>query len=244
MTSDTSGRHGAFLLALVKPLALLSLFIVLPALSACTTDEGTNALVDPSTFEREVMDPTLQGLDIIPPDPSKPDPTRRAPLVLPKGTGALPPPTQDTANAQLPVDSSDPSISTAGLSQADLAHLRDAKVIDLTSLNGRELTDTERRQLAARLEVANAQANAAGARPLTLPPASYFTSFQGKDAVCKAADGSLVSLSDPKCPEKIRNAMHGAQPVAGSVVNDMMAQEYDMQNGIDPNDPSQYVNAR
>ena len=126
MTSDTSGRRGAFLFALVRPLALLSLFIVLPALSACTTDEGTNALVDPSTFEREVMDPTLQGLDIIPPNPDKPDPTRRAPLVLPKSTTALPPPVSSTANAQLPVDSVDPKISTAGLSQAD-AQFKEAK---------------------------------------------------------------------------------------------------------------------
>jgi hypothetical protein len=240
MTSDTSGRRGAFMFALLKPLALLSLFVLLPALSACTTDEGTNALVDPSTFEREVMDPTLQGLDIIPPDPAKAAPERRAPLVLPKGTGVLPPPSTNTANAQLPVDSSDPSVNTAGLSQADLAHLRNAKVIDLASLNGRPLTDIERRQLAARLQVANTQVP--GARPLTLPPASYFTSYQGKDAICKAADGSLVSLSDPKCPDQIRHALRGAQPVAGSVANDIQSQTYDMENGINPNDPNQYVN--
>ncbi len=112
----------------MKPLAALVLVMLLPALAACTTAEGTNALVDPGTFEREVMDTTLQGLDIIPPPPAKVDKRQRTPLVLPKQMAQLPPPTKSDS-AALPVDSNNPQISTAGLSQADLQHLRNARVI-------------------------------------------------------------------------------------------------------------------
>ncbi|MCS6759596.1 MAG: hypothetical protein MO852_12035 [Candidatus Devosia euplotis] len=36
------------------------------ALAACTTVEGTNALSDPATFEREVMNFTAHGIGLIP----------------------------------------------------------------------------------------------------------------------------------------------------------------------------------
>ena len=82
MSSDTSGRHTAFSAAILRPLAALSVLLVLPLLSACVTAEGTNAMVDPGTFEREVMTSTLQGLDIVPQDQKPVSTERRGPLVL------------------------------------------------------------------------------------------------------------------------------------------------------------------
>jgi hypothetical protein len=244
MTSQSAGRAGVFSACLSKSLLIAAAIAGISALGACTTDEGTNALVSPYAFEHEVMDPTLQGLDILPPDPSKPPPKPRAPLVMPKQTAQLPQPAaRNPAAAALPTDSTDPKISTAGLSQADLARLRDARVIDLSSLNGRALTDSERRQLAAQLAAANKQGNP-GSRPLTLPPASYFASYKGANAVCKAADGTLVALNDPRCPDKIQHALRRQMPVGGSVTQDINNEEYDMANGIDPNDPNEAQYAR
>ena len=63
------------------------------ALSACTTVEGTNALVDPLTFEREVMRSTLQGVGLVPGEEKDPLTGERTPLVVPgPGTVAPPPP--------------------------------------------------------------------------------------------------------------------------------------------------------
>jgi len=238
MTSDTSGRRTAYLAAVLKPLVGLSLLLLLPGLSACTTAEGTNALVDPATFEREVMDTTLQGLDIIPQPDKKPDAQPRAPLVLPKQVAQLPPPTKGDA-AALPADSDNPQINTAGLSDADIQRLRDARVVDLRTLDGRPLTDVERRQLTARMAAANMSTRQAGSRPLTLPPVSYFADYKGKDTVCKTPDGVLVPLSDPRCPQVIRDAMRKKAPEGGSVANDIDQQTYDMEHGIAPNDPNQ-----
>lgn len=201
MTTDRIGLRAARWT--VAALALL----LLPAISACTTSEGTNALQDPGTFEREVMDTTLQGLDIIPQDTKTPDATRRAPLVMPKQVAQLPPPTKDNTSA-LPADDSNPQINTKGLSDADIQRLRSARVLDLTSINGRALTDTEQRELAARMQLANAGSTQGAGRSLILPPTSYFSSYKGKDYVCKAADGTLVALNDSRCPVQIRNAIH------------------------------------
>lgn len=60
-------------------------------LSACTTVEGTNAMVDPLTFEREVMRTTLQGVGLVPSEQKEPLAGERAPLVVP-GPGTVPPP--------------------------------------------------------------------------------------------------------------------------------------------------------
>ena len=242
MASERAGRAGFVAAFLPKTLLVAAAIAGVTALGACTTDEGTNALVSPYAFEHEVMDPTLQGLDILPPDPSKPPPKPRAPLVMPKQTAMLPPPASKTPAAALPADSSDPMVSTAGLTQADLANLRNARVIDLTALNGRELTAKERRQLAAELVAAN-QARS-GNRPLTLPPASYFTSYKGVNAVCKAADGTLVALNDPRCPEKIQHALRRQVTASQSVTQQMNNEQYDMAHGINPNDPNEAQYAR
>lgn len=235
MKRDTTGRLAAFFAALLKPLAALSLILLVPALSACTTAEGTNALVDPGTFEREVMDTTLQGLDILPPPSPKDDKEHRGPLVMPKQMAQLPSPTKGTPAAALPVDSDNPQINTAGLTDADMKHLRNAKVVDLHSLDGRALTDTERKQLTARLAAANV-GQQPGTRALTLPPVSYFADYKGADAVCKAADGTLVPLRDARCPAQIRRAlapdMAPAQGVDQSINDDL----YNAANGLTSGD--------
>lgn len=237
MTSKTIGRRAAPLATVMTRLAALSLLLLVPALSACTTADGTNALVDPGTFEREVMDSTLQGLAILPPKPEKGELQPRAPLVLPKQVAQLPPPASRD-NAALPADSNNPQINTGSLSPGDLQRLRSARVVDLHTLDGRPLTDTERKQLTARMAAANMTARTSGDRPLTLPPVSYFSDYKGKDTVCKATDGTLVALNDPRCPAAVKNAMRKRAPEGGSVVNQMMQQQYDMAHGINPNDPN------
>jgi len=235
MKRDTTGRPAAFLAALLKPLAALSLILMVPVLSACTTSEGTNALVDPGTFEREVMDTTLQGLDILPPPAAKDDKERRGPLVMPKQVAQLPAPTKGSAAAALPVDSDNPRINTAGLTDADLQHLRNARVIDLQALDGRPLTDTERKQLTARLAAANVS-QAPGTRALTLPPVSYFADYKGKDAVCKAADGTLVPFRDSRCPEQIRRVMVKDMGPTESIDQSINNQLYNAENGLTAGD--------
>jgi|SRR6185437_14692037 hypothetical protein len=237
MTSKTIGRRAAPLATVVTRLAALSLLLLMPALSACTTADGTNALVDPGTFEREVMDSTLQGLDILPPNPEKGALQPRAPLVLPKRVGQLPPPSTGD-NKALPTDSNNPQINTASLSPGDLQRLRGARVVDLHTLDGRPLTDTERKQLTARMMAANMTPRSNGDRPLTLPPVSYFSDYKGKDTVCKATDGTLVALNDKRCPAAVKDAMRKQAPEAPSVVNQMQQQQYDMAHGINPNDPN------
>jgi len=212
--------------------------LMLPALAACTTAEGTNALVDPGTFEREVMTSTLQGLDIVPQDAAKPDPTRRAPLVMPKQVAQLPPPTPGSGAATaLPADSDNPQVSTAGLSAADLQRLRNARVVDLRSLDGRPLTDTERKQLTARM-AASTQVASGTSRPLTLPPTSYFSSYKGRDTICRAKDGTLVALSDARCPVEIRKAMGREAPVGVGVHNSISSDLGNMSAGTSLDDMS------
>ncbi|MDR3476126.1 MAG: hypothetical protein P4M09_31160 [Devosia sp.] len=235
MSSDKSGRRAAGAAAVFKLLAVLSP-LLLPALSACTTAEGTNAFATPATFEREVMTSTLQGLDIVGKDSKKPDDQTRAPLVMPKQTAQLPAPTKNSGDvAMLPADSNNPQINTAGLTQADLDHLRNARVVDLSSVAGRPLTDAERKQLVARMQAANMQVSENGSRALTLPPADYFSSYHGKDAVCLAKDGTLVSLSDPKCPDEIKKAMRRDGPAGNGVAAAISRDTYNMKNGLDAN---------
>jgi hypothetical protein len=219
MISDNTGRRAAILGTLLRPLAALSLLLTLPLLAACTTTEGTNAFATPATFEREVMTSTLQGLDIVPQEEKKPDNTRRAPLVLPKNTAQLPAPGTSIATAALPADSDNPTINTAGLTQADMDHLRNARVVDLNSLAGRPLTDVERRQLTARMQAANIHVSEAGTRP-------------GKDSICLAKDGTLVALNDPKCPAEVKAAMRKDGPVGQDINGAIEQQQYNMKHGI------------
>ncbi|HTJ55935.1 MAG TPA: hypothetical protein VL418_00015 [Devosiaceae bacterium] len=233
MIRDTTRRRATHFAPMLRPLAALLLIALMPALAACTTAEGTNAFADPNVFEHEVMDSTLQGLDILPQPPTKVDNKDRTPLVLPK-TASLPAPSKNNMTADLPVDSSNPQINTAGLTQADLAHLRNARVIDLQALDGRPLTDEERKQMTARMAQANVAVNTT--RPLYLPPTSYFTDYKGKDAICKAKDGTLVALSDPRCPDKIRNTFHPDLGPAQSVDAQMTSDQNNMENGLLPGD--------
>jgi hypothetical protein len=205
MLHKVSGRRPA--LQAVSRAGLLSLALILPAgLAACTTTEGTNALSDIGTFEREVAISTLQGMGAIDREQKDENIQPRGPLVLPKNA-SLPPPVDeksDTAEAQLPVDAKNAQIDTRNLTDDDIKRLRNARVVDLRTIDGRPLTDAEARQLTARFKAAKV---APGARPLYLPPEEYFTTVKGQDLVCLAPNGELVPLSDKSCPPEIRKAL-------------------------------------
>lgn len=202
---------------------LMSLGLLLMAgLAACTTAEGTNALTDPGTFEREVMMTTARGVGLVPGEAPKADLTQaRAPLVLPRDASQLPAPTVAAAD-QLPVDSDAVQIDTAGLSQADITRLRNARVVDLTTVSGRPLTETETRQLTARMAAANVDVTGTSKRPLYMPPADYFTRVGNADLVCRSPNGAIVALNDPACPAEVRKAIQRAlsRPVNGVVTTD------------------------
>ncbi|UJW85191.1 hypothetical protein [Devosia sp. SL43] len=178
------------------------------ALGACTTVEGTNAMTDVGTFEREVMNTTAAGLGLIPGQAPKEDLTQaRAPLVLPASGQALPPPTQVAAAAQLPANSDTVQLDTSSLTEADIQRLRNAKVVDLRSLSGRPLTEAEARALTARMQAANMSVSVNTDRPLYLPPEEYFTRVGDAELVCAVGNGEVVSINDPKCPEAVRRAL-------------------------------------
>ncbi|KKB08721.1 hypothetical protein VE26_01160 [Devosia chinhatensis] len=208
MTGHTTALSTAYRAAL----AALGLLAVL-ALGACTTVEGTNAMGDFRTFEREVLNTTARGVGLIPGEEPKEDLTAaRAPLVLPRNQAALPTPTTQAASAQLPVDSSRVQLDTANLSAADIENLRNARVVDLRSLSGRPLTEAEINQMTARMRASNMQVTGNASRPLYLPPAEYFTRVGDAQLVCRASNGDLVSLRDDRCPAEVRRALQSSGP--------------------------------
>jgi hypothetical protein len=231
MSVALTGQSAAFRAAAKAGLAALGLVATL-ALAACTTVEGTNAMTDFGTFEREVMNTTARGVGLIPGDPPKEDLTMaRAPLVLPKSDAGLPAPTTQVASAQLPANSDTVQIDTTNLTEADMTLLRNARVVDMRTLGGRPLTEAEARQLTARMQAANMAVTANNERPLYLPPAEYFTRVGDAQLVCRAASGELVSLRDERCPADIRRAIQQANPgnatssgIIGTDVNNVMSQ--------------------
>lgn len=172
--------------------------------SACTTIEGTNALVDPITFEREVANPTLAGLGVIPKSESKETiKVQRAPLVLPKDLSRLPQPKKiDTA--VLPEDSDTVTFDTAGLSDEEIKRLRRVRVFDPRSTSGRPLTAEETTQLKSKFKDVILQQKT---RALHIPSDAYFNTVNGQDAICLAPNGDLVPLDDPSCPAEIRDIL-------------------------------------
>lgn len=214
MRSVSTGRRPA--VPAVTRTGLFSLALVVGlGLSACTTTEGTNAMTDFGTFEREVMTSTLQGFGVIDRAEKEETNQRRAPLVMPKTT-ALPPPTEETKVAMLPEDSDNVQLDTSNLSEQDIKRLRNARVVDLRTLSGRPLTDTEAKQLTARMTAAQLKS---GPRPLYLPPDEYFTTVRGQDMVCLAPNGDLVSLNDKACPDEIRRALSRPAPRGAGATN-------------------------
>ena len=197
---------------------LFSLGLLLMAgLAGCTTAEGTNAMTDFGTFEREVMTSTARGVGLIPGAAPKADLTQaRAPLVLPRDASQLPSPTVAMTD-QLPVDSNAVQIDASNLSQADLARLRNARVVDMQTIAGRPLTETEAKQLTARMRAANVGITGTAKRPIYMPPADYFTRVGDADLVCRAPNGTIVALNDAACPEDVRKAIKAAmsRPVNG-----------------------------
>ena len=177
-------------------------------------------MTDFGTFEREVMMTTARGVGLVPGEAPKDEPTSaRAPLVLPKDTTSLPPPTTSLV-AQLPADSDTVQIDTSNLTEADLQRLRNARVVDLRSLSGRPLTETEARQLTARMQAGNMAVNTTTRRPLYLPPDEYFTRVGNADLVCMNAQNQLVPLSDPSCPDEVRRALRVQGPQSGQLTVD------------------------
>lgn len=187
-----------------RAFGLIGVAMLALGLGACTTVEGTNALTDVGTFEREVMTSTLTGLGIVPKTEKADTNQRRGPLVLPKDGATAPPPGDDRRVAALPKDSDTVEIDMRGLSQEDLKRLRNARVVDLTSSSGRPLTEAESRKLTARM---NGARMVNGKRPLYLPPAEYFTVVNGRETVCLARNGDIVPLNDRACPAEIRKAL-------------------------------------
>lgn len=183
-------------------------------LGACTTIEGTNALVDGRTFEREVVRTTVAGIGIIDQPQKDPVMAPRAPLVVPRGDAPLPQP-QPAQAAQLPADSNTVRLDTTGLTTADLQLLRDGRVVDSASLASRPLTDAEARQLAARIQAYRRAQGQTGQRSIYLPPERLFSTVsspstgQSQELICLAANGDLVPLNDPSCPPEIRRALGG-----------------------------------
>ncbi|SDG40816.1 hypothetical protein [Pelagibacterium luteolum] len=171
------------------------------ALSACTTVEGTNAMVDPMTFEREVMRSTLQGVGIVPQEEKAMVAGGRSPLVVPASGSTPPPPTASAA--VIPANSDRAVLDASNLTTADLQALRTGRVISSDALSGRPLTEAEARQLAAR----SAAANTSGQRSIYLPPAEYFQTVGGQSTVCQTATGAIVAITDPSCPAEVRAAV-------------------------------------
>lgn len=179
-------------------------------LSACTTVEGTNALISAETFEREVMTETLQGIGILPRENTKEALNApRGPLVEPPDPNLLPPPSESMASL-LPEDSDRPLLDPTGLSEEDLRMIRGAKVVDIDIGTGRALTPQEAQILTARLRDYRAhqfERTAQSDFPLEMPPLHLFTNVGGIDFVCLAENGELVALDDPLCPPAIREAL-------------------------------------
>ncbi len=174
------------------------------ALSACTTVEGTNALTDPMTFEREVLRTTLSGVGMIDQETKEPVSVERSPLVVPASGTTPPPPSQSVAS--IPEDSDRVTIDPSGLTTADLEMLRQGRVIGSGSVTGRPLTDAETRQLAARI-AAYRRAQGLEERSIYLPPEEYFQRVGNQNLICLASNGDLVSLDDPRCPPDVRAAL-------------------------------------
>lgn len=206
MSSIGLGRRPS--LRAVARAGLVSLSLVASlGLAACTTTEGTNAFTDIGTFEREVMSETLKGMGMLEREKKDENGNPRGPLVLPKDSATLPAPgdaKSDSVAALLPEDSTKVKLDTSGLTDEDIRRLRNARVVDLRTLDGRPLTDEEARKLTARMTAAKLQG---GPRPLYLPPEEYFTTVKGQDLVCLAPNGELVPLTDKSCPPEIRKAL-------------------------------------
>jgi hypothetical protein len=206
MLKAFAGRRATMSVFMRSGFVALTLVGVGAGLAGCTTVEGTNALTDPATFEREVMTSTLQGLGMVDKAKVAEDKETRGPLVLPKD-GSLPPPADakaDTAIAQLPEDSDKVKVDLSSLSQEDVNRIKRAQVFDPTTSSGRPMTQAEIAKLTAKAKNVTVQK---GARPLYLPPEEYFTTVKGQDLVCLAPNGDLVPLDDPTCPPDVKKAL-------------------------------------
>ena len=182
-----------------------AMIVVAASLPACTTVEGTNALVDVGTFEREVGQETLKGLGVIDREVKEPIAAPRGLLALPKSGTEVPPPSEETEYAMLPENSDQAKIDSTGLSNEEIARIRKIIVFDGRAESGRKLTSAEIVQVTRNIEAGRLRLTLNSAPELWVPDDSYFTAtINGQDAVCLAPNGDLVSLDDPACPPAIR----------------------------------------
>lgn len=206
MLKAFAGHRSTMSVFMRSSLLVLAFAGVGAGLAGCTTVEGTNALTDPGTFEREVMTSTLQGLGMVDKPKVGEKKDTRGPLVLPKDA-SLPPPAEakaDAALAQLPEDSDKVKVDMTGLSKEDISRINGALVFDPITSSGRPMTQAEIAQLTAKAKNVLVKK---GARPLYLPPEEYFTTVKGQDLVCLAPNGDLVPLDDPTCPPEVKKAL-------------------------------------
>ncbi len=206
MLSGSTGRRPSHIAVTRAGFLAIGMVFGL-ALSGCTTVEGTNAMTDIGTFEREVAIESMKGMGMMDREQKDENIPLRAPLVMPKSSAVLPTPEDAKADKTaelLPKDSGMVQIDTTNLTEEDLKRLRNARVVDLRSLSGRPLTETEAKQLTARMTAAKLKG---GPRPLYLPPDQYFTTVKGQDTVCLAPSGDIVPVTDKSCPPEIRKAL-------------------------------------
>lgn len=194
--------------------AVLALSGAMAGLSACTTVEGSNALVNFDTFEREVMSETLKGVGIIPrEDPKEALNAPRGPLVEPPNSESLPAPTESMAS-MLPEDSDNPLLDPTGLTDEEVRLIRGARVLDEDFGSGRALTPREATIIAERLRLRRELLNASRGQddyPLEMPPLHVFTTVGDREFICLAESGELVALDDPACPPAVREALQNGQ---------------------------------
>ena len=63
-------------------------------------------------------------------------------------------------------------------------------------------------------------------------PAGCATLGDPGPAICRAPDGTMVPLRDPKCPEDVRRAMQPDTPVPVSIDQSMKNDAYNMDHGL------------
>jgi hypothetical protein len=129
---------------------------------------------------------------------------------MPGNTAALPQPTQDNSELFIPTDSDQVTIDTAGLTNEDLRLLGRVRVVEEDDPYANRLPEErEFRRMVEQMQAYRGMQT--GQRPIDMPPERYFTTVDEDELVCLAANGDLVSISDPACPSSIRQALLNRQ---------------------------------
>ena len=176
MLSGLTGRRPTIRAVTRAGLLTAGLLLGL-GLSACTTTEGTNALSDIGTFEREVLTETMKGMGVHGARGEGGAPSAAARWFCPRPARCLrrTEASRRRAAAQDFDQRSDRHLQPLGgrpAAPAQRPGRRPAHPL------GPPLTDVEAKQLTARMTAAKLNG---GPRPLYLPPEEYFTTVKGQD---------------------------------------------------------------